>query len=107
MMRSMPGSSTQFARVCHALAAAARRGGLQPPSFRSPPRLDGAVRTVRQRGRAGAVVAVVVKGRPFTAVVADMIEGVVVANHLAGADAIRARSALWDAVAADLGEAAA
>ena len=103
----MPGSSTQFARVCSALTATARRAGLQPPSFRSPPRLDGAVRTVRQRGSAGAVVAVVVKGRPFTAVVADMIEGVVVANRLDRAAAIRARSALWEAVAAEVSEVAA
>lgn len=44
-------------------------------------------------------MAVAHRGRPFAAVLADLVEGVVVANHLAGADALRARSALWEAVA--------
>ena len=32
------------------------------------------------------------------AVLADMIEGVIVTNDLAGADATRARTALWSAL---------
>ncbi len=43
-------------------------------------------------------VAVALKGRPWSAVVADMIEGVVAANGLQGARADRARAALWLAV---------
>jgi hypothetical protein len=43
-------------------------------------------------------VAIQLKGRPWSAVVADMIEGVVAANGLAGAKADRARAALWLAV---------
>lgn len=43
-------------------------------------------------------MAVVLKGRPWGAVLADMIEGIVVANGLAGTRADRARSALWLAV---------
>ena len=53
------------------------------------------------------MVAVVYQGRPFTAVLADLVEGVVVANRLSGAAAIRARSALWDAVSAEHNGAAA
>jgi len=49
---------------------------------------------------------VALKGRPWSAVVADMIEGVVVANGLRGAKADRARAALWLAVD-DSGELAA
>jgi hypothetical protein len=44
------------------------------------------------------VVAVALRDRPWPAVVADMIEGVVAANRLAGVRADRARTALWAAV---------
>lgn len=43
-------------------------------------------------------VAVALKGRPWSAVVADMIDGVVAANRLQGVKADRARAALWLAV---------
>ena len=45
-----------------------------------------------------ATVAVRVKGRPLVAVVADMIEGVVVANRLHPPVADRLRRELWDVV---------
>ncbi len=51
-------------------------------------------------------MAVRLKGRPWSALVADMIEGVVVANGLTGTKADRARAALWLAVD-DSGELAA
>jgi len=54
-------------------------------------------RSLRVRGGV-PTVAVVLRGRPWSAVVADMIEGVVVANHLQGVKADRARAALWLAV---------
>jgi len=68
--------------------------GLHVPGFRSPPRLAGASRTIRRRP-GGGVVAVRVQGRPWVAVLADMVEGVVVANRLQGPAADRAREALW------------
>lgn len=43
-------------------------------------------------------MAVRIKDRPWSAVLADMIEGVVVANGLEGARADRVRSAMWLAV---------
>jgi hypothetical protein len=49
---------------------------------------------------------VVLRGRPWPAVVADMIEGVVTHNGLTGARADRLRTALWAAVADALDEAA-
>lgn len=45
-----------------------------------------------------AVVAVRLHGRPAAAVVADMIEGVVVANGLVSPDADRVRAQLWQVV---------
>jgi len=43
----------------------------------------------------------VVRERPWGAVIADMVEGVVVANGLSGSRADIARSALWLAVDSD------
>ena len=49
------------------------------------------------RRGSGVTVAVALRDRPWGAVVADMVEGVVVANRLAGVAADRARAALWEA----------
>lgn len=89
--------SVRFAVTARLLADTARSAGLQPPAFKTPPRLDGVDRTIKRRGR-DVVVAVRVAGRPFGAVIADLVEGVVVANELTGHDAGRARAMLWAAV---------
>jgi hypothetical protein len=81
------------------LARTARALGLTVPGFRSPPRLGGVQRSIK-RWPGGATVAVVVRGRPWPAVQADLVEGIVAANELAGPPADRARAALWDAIAA-------
>jgi hypothetical protein len=90
-------TSVRFANVVRALTAAARSEGLRPPSFRSPPGVD-AVRSVRRRRDGTASVAIALQDRPWAAVLADMVEGVVVANGLRGPAAERARAALWRAV---------
>lgn len=83
-----------FATAARALTRAARRAGLVGPSFRCPPRLVGVDRTIRRRPD-GAIVAVRLRGRPWAAVLADMIEGVVVANTLQPPAADRVRADLW------------
>ena len=93
--------SIEFARAARKLGEAARRGGWQVPSFRSPPNGPGR-RTLRRRG-GGAVVAVALHGRPWLAVLADMVEGVVAANGLQGAAAADCRDALWGALEHALG----
>lgn len=55
-------------------------------------------RTVRRRPEGSVVVAVRRRGRPFSAVVADLIEGVVVANGLTGGEAGEARAVMWSAI---------
>jgi hypothetical protein len=94
----MEASALQFAAVARILGDAARARGLVVPAFRSPPRLQGAARTVRRWRGGGATVSVEVAGRPREAVVADMVEGVVVVNGVSGPDATRLRTALWEAV---------
>ena len=76
-----------FTRTAGQLGAAARGAGLEVPAFRSPPRLEGAVRTLRQFP-GGAVVSVTVRGRPFEDVAADLVEEIVRVNGLEG-DAAR------------------
>jgi len=88
----------RFAEAVRALGLEARRRGLQMPAFRSPPRLEGVARSVRRRTDGNATIAVVVRNRPWPAVLADMVEGIVVANHLLGADADCARARLWASV---------
>lgn len=88
----------QFAATVRTLGSAARSRGLVVPGFRSPPKVPGTERTMRRRADGGATVAVVVKGRPYQAVTADLIEGIVVVNALSGAEATRVRTHLWEAV---------
>jgi len=90
----MQSSSLRFARAAQALAAAARSLGLVVPGFRSPPRLIGVQRSIK-RWPGGATVAVVVRDRPWPAVQADLVEGVVAANGLVSPASDRARAELW------------
>ena len=98
----MAGNQTalDFAHAARLLGREARRRGLVAPGFRSPPRIVGVQRSLRRTDR-GVVVSVQLKGRPWLAVLGDMIEGVVAANGLAPPHADRLRTELWRAVGAD------
>jgi hypothetical protein len=87
-------SSLRFARAVQALAQATRALGLLVPGFRSPPRLVGVQRSIK-RWPGGATVAVVVRGRPWPAVQADLVEGIVAANDLRSPASDRVRAELW------------
>jgi hypothetical protein len=101
------GSMLCFAAAARALSDEARRLGLQPPGFRSPPGLVGVDRSLRRRPGGVPAVAVRVGDRPITVVAADMVEGVVVANGLSGAAAADARDRLLAAVHEAVGDVAA
>ena len=87
----------QFASAARVLASQAHRHGLKPPGFRSPPRIVGVDRSLR-RVNGGVVVSVLLRGRPFVAVLSDMVQGVVAANQLTGREAEIARTVLWASV---------
>jgi hypothetical protein len=89
-----PTNTLDFASAARTLTREARRRGLVGPSYRSPPRLVGVDRSIRRRPD-GAVVAVRLRGRARSAVLADMIEGVVVTNQLRSPEADRVRTDLW------------
>ena len=90
-------TSLAFASAARSLGRATRLRDLVVPDFASPPRRPDLDRSIRRRaGR--PLVSVRLRGRPRGAVLADMIEGIVVANRLTGARADLVRSALWLAV---------
>jgi hypothetical protein len=96
----------RFAGAARDLGRSARLCGLTPPAFTSPPRLNVYSRTIRRRP-GGATVSIVIRDRPWAAVLADMIEGIVVANELDRAHADTVRTALWLSVDSTEFEAAA
>jgi len=96
----------RFAALARRLGAAARAAGLTVPAFRTPPRSNASLRTIR-RLPGGPVIAVSLDGRAFGEVVRDMVDGIVVANRLEGEAAARVRAALLQAVSASRADAAA
>ena len=94
----MHSPSLRFADAVRSLGAEARSLGLVVPGFRSPPRLLGVQRSIRRWPSGQATVSVVLRDRPWPAVLADVVDGVVAANGLSGPDADRVRAELWAAV---------
>ena len=94
---SATNSSIDFAHAARTIGREARRRGLVAPGFRCPPRITGVDRSLRRVGN-GAVVAVQLKGRPWAAIVGDMIEGVIVTNQLPPPRSDRLRAELWEAL---------
>ena len=90
----VPVRYAQFASAARIIASQAHRHGLYPPGFRSPPRIVGVDRSLRRLNNR-VVVSVLLRGRPFVAVLADMIEGVIVVNRLVAPVADQVRTALW------------
>ena len=90
-------TTVEFAAAARTLTREARRRGLVGPSYRCPPRLVGVDRSIRRRPD-GAVVSIRLHDRPRGAVIADMIEGVIVANGLRPPGADQVRTELWAAL---------
>ena len=99
--RSSSLTAVEFAALARAIASTVHQSGLAAPGFRCPTRIIGVDRTIRRlagqdvAGTVAGIVAVNVKDRPLAAVVADMIEGVVILNQLSAVGAARVRAALW------------
>jgi hypothetical protein len=98
-------TSIRFAAVARRLSEVARGSGIGVPGFRSPPRLAGVRRSIRHEADGSATIAVTLRGRPALAVVGDLIDGLIVASGLDGAEAALVRDELWSAVAVMLDEA--
>ena len=92
--------AVRFAEAARSLGHAAHAVGLEVPAFRCPPKVPGAARTLR-RYPGGTVVAVRLRGRTFEEALADMVEGVLVANRVPEPDATRLRPVLAAAAAGE------
>jgi len=90
--------SLGFSALARSLGAEVRRHGLVLPSFSSPPRIAGARRTIRRLHGGGVMISVSVRGRSVDDVLADLVDGVIVANGLSGREAEGWRLALRGAV---------
>ncbi len=99
----MESTSIRFAGAARELSRASRLCGLTAPAFTSPPRLAGYSRTIRRRPN-GVTVSIALRDRPWAAVLADMIDGIIVANGVVGLEADRARTALWLSVDAPVAD---
>ena len=104
-MLAMEATSLRFAAAARTLGDAARRQGLCPPGFRSPPRTAGLDRAIKRQLTGAVMVSIRLKDRPWVAVLADMVDGVVAANDLLGAEASSVRAELWRALQGQLGPA--
>ena len=93
--------SLRFAEAVRRLSEVARAAGWTLPTFRSPPGVADVTRTMRRRFDGTVVVAVALRGRPWPTVLADLVEGVVVTNRLAGAEADQCRRRLRAALDED------
>jgi hypothetical protein len=98
MIPVMESPTLRFAATARILTEAARRGGHRAPTFRSPPRVKGRMRTIRRHANGGATVSLVLRDRPWSSVVADMIEGFVVVNDGDPVAAEHLRDLLWAAL---------
>lgn len=83
-----------WANVARALGPVARAHGLWQPAYRTPPRKAGENRTLRRLpadrdGTGRAVLYVLIANRADADVVADMIDGTLVANGRPLDDAVR------------------
>lgn len=90
----MQSTTVNFATAARTLGREARERGLLVPGFRCPPRVIGLDRTLKRTNN-GVTVAVRVKDRPWVAILADMIEGVIAANRLTPPLADRFRGEMW------------
>ena len=100
----MEARSLRFAAAARALGETARGAGFVAPAFRSPPRVKGRMRTIRWHASGSATVSLVLQNRPWSAVLADMIDGFVAVNaatHDDTADGARASGAAGEASGAE------
>ena len=96
--RVMTMGSLEFSEAARQMAQTIRTEGYRVPTFRSPPRHPGQTRSIRRRADGSATIAVALRGRTSAAVLADMIDGVVAANELAGIQAGTLRDSLWETI---------
>ena len=88
--------SIQFSRTIRTLGRIANQLGYVTPQFRCPPPSAQYQRSIR-RNKDDLSISIVIRGRPWLAVLADIVEGFVIANAKSGQDS-EIRNILWDTI---------
>ncbi|NNF53817.1 MAG: hypothetical protein HKN03_05165 [Acidimicrobiales bacterium] len=88
-------NAMSFAAIGRVLTDQALTLGVSAPSFRSPPRIPGVRRSVTRNRDGSITVSVIVSRRPLSAVVADMIDGIVLTSGLKADEARSLYDKLW------------
>lgn len=88
-------NAVSFAAIGRVLTDQALTLGVSAPSFRSPPRIPGVRRSVTRNRDGSVTVSVIVSRRPLSAVVADMIDGLVLTSGLKADEARSLYDELW------------
>ena len=88
--------SIQFSITVRTLGRIANQLGYVTPQFRCPPPSAQYQRSVR-RNHDDLSISIVIRGRPWLAVLADIVEGFVIANAKLGQDS-EIRNILWDTI---------
>lgn len=91
-------SSLEFAEAARQMGHTIRANNHEVPTFRSPPKAPGQLRSLRRRSDGSVTISVALRGRSMAAILADMIDGVVAANELDGTSATSLREELWESM---------
>lgn len=88
-------NAMSFAAIGRVLTDQALALGITAPSFRSPPRIPGVRRSVTRNRDGSVTLSVIVSRRPLSAVMADMIDGLVLTSGLRAEEARSLYDKLW------------
>ena len=89
--------SIKFSIAVRTLGRIADQLGYRIPQFRCPPPSAKYQRSVRKTGDENLSISIVIRGRPWLAILADIVEGFVIANIQSGQDS-EIRNILWDCI---------
>lgn len=92
--------SINFLKVIRTLERIAGQRGFVAPSFRCPPPSAKFQRSLKKLKDDKVVVSIVVRDRPWLAVLADIVEGFVIANNSSEREP-ELRNLLWDSIASN------
>lgn len=92
--------SVNFVSVVRTLGRIANQREFISPSFRCPPPSAKFQRSMRNLGEGEITISIVIRERPWLAVLADIVEGFVIANKSLERES-ELRNLLWDSIASN------
>ena len=92
--------SIKFLKVIRTLERIAGQRGFVAPSFRCPPPSAKFQRSIKKLDNDKVTISIVARDRPWLAVLADIVEGFVIANSSSERES-ELRNLLWDSIASN------